>query len=184
MPTTRIPLEHTSLLARLVRAATRRAYGAPLQPYVAQTHHARVLLTTCLAEAGVATWRSLPADLRDLVVAAVATQVGCSWCMDFGAHLSDSHGVDRAKLKHLVVWRDSDVYSPIERRVLEYAEAMTATPPTVTDEMVRALRAELTDRQLVELTHLVCIENSRSRANSALGLTSQGFSDTGSVPAR
>lgn len=184
MPTTRIPLEHTAPLARLVRAVTRRAYGAPLQPYVAQTHHSRVLLTTCLAEAGVATWRSLPVDLRDLVVVAVAGQIGCSWCMDFGAYLSDSRGVDRAKREHLPTWRDSEVYSPLERRALEYAEAMTTTPPGVTDEMVHALRADLTDRQLVELTHLVCVENSRSRANAALGLSSQGFRDTCSVPAR
>jgi hypothetical protein len=32
--------------------------------------------------------------------------------------------------------RDSDLYTPLERRVLAYAEAMTATPPEVTDEMV------------------------------------------------
>lgn len=28
-----------------------------------------------------------------------------------------------------------DVFTPVERRVLEYAEAMTVTPPEVTDEM-------------------------------------------------
>jgi alkylhydroperoxidase family enzyme len=183
--TVRIPLDHTSLLARLIRAGTRRVFGAPLEPYVAQTHHPRVLLTTLLAETGVATWRSLPVDLRDLVVLAVAGQIGCTWCMDFGAYPSKAHSLDGgAKLQHLTAWRDSDVYSPTERRVLEYAEAMTATPPRVSDEMVRGLRTDRTDRQLIELTHLVCVENSRSRANVALGLTSQGFADTCSVPAR
>lgn len=103
----------------------------------------------------------------------------------FRAYLSKGHGLDGgAKLQHLSLWRDSDVYSPLERHALEYAEAMTATPPQVTDEMVTTLRADLTDRQLIELTHLVCVENSRSRANAALGLTSQGFADTCSVPAR
>ena len=43
--------------------------------------------------------------------------------------------------------------------MLEYAEAMTATPPTVTDEMVEALRADLDDAQLVELTEMIAVEN-------------------------
>lgn len=184
MSTARVPLDHSGPLPRLIRAGTRRVFGAPLQPYVAQTHHRRVLLTTLLSETGVATWRSLPVDLRDLVVAAVASQIGCSWCMDFGAYLSRTHGLASVKLEQLPAWRDSDVYSPLERLVLEYAEAMTATPPMVNDEMVRGLRARLSDRQLIELTYLVSVENGRSRSNAALGLTSQGFADTCSVPAR
>ena len=66
--------------------------------------------------------------------------------------------------------------------MLEYAEAMTATPPTVTDEMVEGLRAELDDAQLVELTEMISVENLRSRTNSALGLTSQGFKDQCDLP--
>jgi alkylhydroperoxidase family enzyme len=58
---------------------------------------------------------------------------------------------------------------------MEYTEAMTATPPQVTDEQVERLRADLTDEQLVELTAWVSLENYRSRTNAALGLTSQGF---------
>ena len=54
---------------------------------------------------------------------------------------------------------------------------MTATPPTVTDEMVAGLREELDDAQLVELTAMIAAENLFSRTNSALGLTSQGFKD-------
>jgi alkylhydroperoxidase family enzyme len=52
---------------------------------------------------------------------------------------------------------------------------MTATPPEVTDEMVAGLREDLDDAQLVELTEIISVENLRSRTNSALGLTSQGF---------
>jgi len=65
------------------------------------------------------------------------------------------------------------VYTDLERQVLGYAEAMTTTPLQVTDEVVAALRHELDDAALVELTVMVAVENSRSRSNSALGLTSQ-----------
>ena len=75
------------------------------------------------------------------------------------------------------MWRDSDVFEPLERDVLEYAEAMTATPPEVTDEMAEALRADLGNDAFVELTVMIAVENERSRTNSALGLTSQGFKD-------
>ena len=68
--------------------------------------------------------------------------------------------------------------------MLAYAEAMTATPPTVTDEMVETLRADLDDAQLVELTEMISVENLRSRTNSALGLTSQGFKAQCDLPPR
>ena len=38
-------------------------------------------------------------------------------------------------------WREADVFTPAERDVLELAEAMSATPPTVTDELVDRLQA-------------------------------------------
>ena len=81
------------------------------------------------------------------------------------------------KIKEVPRWRESEAFTPVERRVLEYAEAMTATPPTVTDAMADALRADLGVDGFLELTMMVAVENERSRFNSALGLTTQGFSD-------
>jgi AhpD family alkylhydroperoxidase len=138
-------------------------------------HHRRVLMSVLRFERSLEKWSSLDPDLKDLATAAVSAQIGCSWCMDFGYYLSRSRGMDRAKLEAIPEWRSSKAYSPLERKVLGYAEAMTATPPEVTDDMVRALREELTDEQLVELTEMISVENLRSRTNSALGLTSQGF---------
>jgi len=62
--------------------------------------------------------------------------------------------------------------------VLTYAAAMTATPPAVTDEMAQELRTDLGDDGLAELTMIVAVENQRSRFNAALGLSSQGFSES------
>jgi alkylhydroperoxidase family enzyme len=66
---------------------------------------------------------------------------------------------------------------------MAYAEAMTTTPLEVTDEMVAGLLQHLDEAQLVELTMMISVENSRSRFNSALGLTSQGFKDRCEIPA-
>ncbi len=68
--------------------------------------------------------------------------------------------------------------------MIAYAEACTATPPTVTDEMVAGLRSDLDDAQLVELTMMIAVENQRARFNTALGLASQGFADRCELPTR
>jgi AhpD family alkylhydroperoxidase len=120
-------------------------------------------------------WSRLDTGLKELATLAVASHIGCSWCMDYGYYLSRTHGMPIEKLEQVTSWRESTVYTPVERQVLEYAAAMTATPPTVTDEMVAALREVMDDAQLVELTAMIGAENLFSRTNIALGLSSQGF---------
>ena len=174
--TARVPLEHPgSLLARALNFWTRRSYGQEMEPMLALLHHRKVTTTVARFEMGVAKWSRLDTGLKELAQLSVASQIGCSWCMDFGYYLSRTNGMPVEKLEQVVAWRGSTVYTPLERKVLEYAEAMTVTPPTVTDEMVEGLRADLDDAQLVELTEMISVENLRSRTNSALGLTSQGF---------
>ena len=174
--TARVPLEHPgSLLARGLNFWTRRQYGQEMEPMLAMLHHRRVTTTVARFEMGIAKWKRLDTGLKELAQLSVASQIGCSWCMDFGYYLSRTNGMPVEKLEQVAEWRSSTVYTPLERKVLEYAEAMTATPPTVTDAMVEGLRADLDDAQLVELTEMISVENLRSRTNSALGLTSQGF---------
>lgn len=66
--------------------------------------------------------------------------------------------------------------------MIGYADAMTATPSTVTDEQVADLLARLGDAGLLELTYVVAQENLRSRMNTALGITAQGFSTGPACP--
>ena len=184
-PTARVPLDQPPTpLVRLLSAWSRRRYGQVLEPGLAMLHNRRVLWTMSRLELSVERWSTLDAGLKDLVNAVVAAQIGCSWCMDFGWYAARGHGLDPAKLEHLTDWRTAGVHTPLERAAIAYAEAMTSTPPEVTDEHVAALREHLTDEQLVELTAMISLENLRSRTNSALGLTSQGFKDHCEVPAR
>lgn len=172
-----------TLLYRLAEAYTRRAYGVVPDPLPAMAHNMRVLLTDLRFETSLARWKKLDPGLRNLAEMAAAVSIGCSWCVDFGYWESTRHGADPVKMHDVPRWRDSDVYTDLERQVMAYAEAVTATPPAVTDEMVAALRRQLDDAQLVELTMMVAVENVRSRFNSALGLTSQGFKDRCEIPA-
>lgn len=173
----RVPLTHRGPTARLLDWYARRTYGQELESMQALMHHRPVMWSIARFEGRVARWGRLDPDLKELACLAVAAQIGCSWCLDFGWYLSHTRGMSQDKLEQVMRWRGSTVYSPLERAVLEYAEAMTATPPVVTDAMVARLREDLDVAQLVELTEMASVENLRSRTNAALGLRSQGFSD-------
>jgi alkylhydroperoxidase family enzyme len=130
-------------------------------------------------------WHRLDHTLKDLAVTAAAARIGCAWCMDFGYwELTTNHDVPAEKIRAVPDRRDSGVFSELELLVVDYAEAMTATPPKVTDELVARLRGHLSEAQLVELTAIVAVENLRLRINSALGHTSQGFTDRRAIQAR
>jgi AhpD family alkylhydroperoxidase len=181
----RISLDPPKTLSyRIGTRFTRRRYGVTPDPVAAMGHNMKVGRSYALFELGVERWRTLDRGLKDLVVMAAAATIGCAWCLDFGYwEATMNHKVPAEKIRAVPNWRDSDVFTDLERLVLEYAEAMTGTPPTVTDEMVARLRTHLSEAELVELTAIVAVENLRSRINSALGLTAQGFKDRCEIPA-
>lgn len=180
----RISLDPPRMLAtRAVSWFSRRTYGADLDPSRAMGHHPSLLLTVGRFEQRIARWDALDPRLKHLAVMGAAHAIGCRWCTDFGYWLSATDGLSEDVLRDVPTWRTSDRFTPVERQVLAYAEAMCATPDEVTDEMVAALDSALGTRALVELTMMVAVENQRSRFNSALGLTSQGFADRCEVPA-
>ena len=86
------------------------------------------------------------------------------------------------KAREVPRWRESGAFTPLERDVLEYAEAMTETPPAVTDEMSGRLLDQLGAPALVELTAFIAAANMASRANVALGIEAQGFSAACGLP--
>jgi AhpD family alkylhydroperoxidase len=174
----RVPLaEPRSVFDRAVAWYCRRRFGQVLDNALVLMHHRKAMSAIFSFEKKVEKWDALDPDLKTLAQLATASVIGCSWCMDFGYYAAHSKGLDTSKLGEVPRWRESTAFTEQERRVLEYAEAMTATPPEVTDEMTEALRVDLGDEAFVELTMMIAVENERSRFNSALGLTSQGFKD-------
>ena len=163
-------------LTRLALRYTKRTYGQVPEPLEAWAHHGGVFWTWSLAELGAErSWRALPRPIASLVTLRAAAVIECPWCLDFGSLLARHSGVTEAQLRNLHRWPDSDDFDDRESLVLAYTDAMTATPMTVSDELLDELRAHFDEAQLVELTALVALENQRSRFNHALGITSQGF---------
>ncbi len=167
---------------RIAEWFIRRSFGEVLDPFRAMGHNMPAARAYSQLEQRVPHWRRLDVKIKDLADLAAAIMIGCPWCMDFGYWMLHGHGIPREKIEAVPHWRDSELFDPLERLVLEHAEAMTETPPTVHDELVKRLLDHLDEAQLVELTMIVCLENVRSRFNSAVGLTGQGFKDRCEVP--
>jgi alkylhydroperoxidase family enzyme len=84
-------------------------------------------------------------------------------------------GADEEKIRQVPTWRESSLFSDVERGALEYAERMTITGEKVTEELWTRLSSHFSESQMVELTAAVALENFRSKFNVPLGVEAQGF---------
>jgi AhpD family alkylhydroperoxidase len=114
---------------------------------------------------------------RALAELKAATTVRCEYCIDLGSQIARRWGLSDEELLALPTYRTAPCFSESDRLVLEYAAAMSRTPVEVSDELVDALRHHFSTAALVELTHVIALENLRARFNLALGIGSSGFSD-------
>ena len=113
-----------------------RQLGAVPEPVEVMWHNPKVALASPgVRRARSSAWDAADESLKSFAHMAVAAQVGCSWCLDIGYFQAQNQNLDLAKASQVPRWRESEVFTPLERDVLEYAEAMTNTPPTVTDEL-------------------------------------------------
>lgn len=180
-----VPLVETpkGVLRRYAWRYSRKEFGKVVDPVRAAAHHGGVLLAAGVMETAVARrWHTLDQHLRWLATHATAAAIGCSWCIDFGYYEGMRSGLDPQKVRAVPRWRESPVFDERERLVLEYAEAVNATPAGVDDELAQRLHRHFSDKEIVELTAWIALENYRSRFNAGLGLSSEGFADSCAVP--
>jgi alkylhydroperoxidase family enzyme len=174
---TRIPkAELTGIYGALVKRMSRKMLGDVAEPIEVAWHNRKVLNFSFAIGRKTQKWHACDENLKSFAHMAAVSLVGCSFCLDLGYFMAHNEGLDEAKAREVPRWRESDVFTPLERDVMEYAEAMTQTPPTVTDELSGRLLAQLGAAALVELTAFVALANLYSRTNTALGIESQGFS--------
>ncbi|MER6025251.1 carboxymuconolactone decarboxylase family protein [Streptomyces sp. NPDC001851] len=157
-------------------------FGVVPEPLEATWHNPDVALAAQEMGSRASAWNAADESLKSFVHMAVAAQVGCSWCLDINYFLAQNSNLDLTKASQVPRWRESDVFTPLERDVMEYAEAMTATPPTVSDELSARLLDRLGPAALVEITASIAFANFATRNNTALGVKTQGFSDACRIP--
>ena len=163
-------------LVRIAYRFARRRFGEVPEPFAVLAHHRKLFVASARHELAVQkATHVMPAELIELAVYRTAWTVGCSWCVDFGAMLMRLGDLDIDRLKEIGSYETSDKFSTDDRLVIAFSDSMTATPTTVTDEKVAELVERFGNAGVVELTYQIALENQRSRMNSALGITDQGF---------
>ena len=173
---TRIPrAELTGVYGAMVKRMSRKMLGDVADPAAVAWHNRKVLNFSFSVGRQAQKWDACDESLKSFAHMAVASLVGCTWCLDLGYFSAHNEGLDLDKAREVPRWRESDVFTPLERDVLEYAEAMTVTPPTVTDEMSAGLLGQLGAPAVVELTAFIALANLYTRTNTAFGIESQGF---------
>ena len=175
--TTRIPkAELTGIYGAMVRRMSRKMLGDVAEPVEVAWHNRKVLNFSFSIGRKAQKWDRCDENLKSFAHMAVASLVGCGFCLDLGYFQAHNQGLDVAKAREVPRWRESDVFTPLERDVMEYAEAMTRTPPTVTDGLSARLLEALGPAALVELTMFIALANLYTRSNTAIGIESQEFS--------
>jgi AhpD family alkylhydroperoxidase len=181
--TPRIPkAEITGVYGYLLRRFSRKMLGEVPEGAAVMWQNRPVLMSLMGLSRKVQKWDQLDANLKSFAHMAVAAQVGCSACLDYGYFQAHNEGLDVVKASEVPRWRESPVFTSLEREVMEYAEAMTETPPRVTDELSARLLEQLGAPAMVELAAVVGFANLSARGNTAMGIESQGFSKVCALP--
>lgn len=169
--------ELTGLQGSLLRAAVRKKLGKVPDSIGVMWNHPQVFKDMMRAGRRTEKWGRLDADLGSFAVMAAAAEIGCGACLDLNYFMAHHRGLSVEKAQQVPRWRESPVFTEVERRVMEYAEAMCRTPLEVTDEMSAGLLADLGPDGLIELTARVGFMNLAARSNIALGISSEHYAD-------
>jgi AhpD family alkylhydroperoxidase len=171
---------------RALKRLTGREPDRMLEPLELYAHLPGLLRAYGGLEQATARLHGLDRRIQALAELKAATLTHCEYCIDLGSQISRQWGLSDEELLALPTYRTSTLFSEREKLVLDYAVGMSRTPAEVPDDLFGALRTYFDDRQLIELTHVIALENLRGRFNLALGVGSAGFSEglVCAIPAR
>jgi len=131
---------------------------------------------------------SIDEKLKSLVEIRASQLNGCAFCVDMHVKQAKIAGERELRLYHVSIWRESNLFTPKERAALEWTEAVTKLGDHgVSDAVFEAVRKELSEKELTDLTFVLMVINGWNRASiafqavpgsqdEAYGLTAAGLS--------
>ncbi len=169
------PKKNPGLAGRIADWLTRRRVGRTMEPVRIAQHHPRFLFAMGGFEQALDGASALDERLRALVNVKAASVVNCSFCLDIGSSEARKQGVRVDELLALSDHARSDLFSARDKLALDYAAALSRSPAVLEADLMRRLRAEFSERELVELNYVIAWENFRARSNTGLGVGPAGF---------
>jgi AhpD family alkylhydroperoxidase len=115
---TRVPkAQITGIFGGLLKLMARKMLGAVPEGAEVMWHYPAVLKDMMGFGRKAERWDRLDRNLASLANMAAASLVGCSFCLDLHYFMVRNKGLDEAKAGEVPRWRDSAVFTPLERRV-------------------------------------------------------------------
>jgi alkylhydroperoxidase family enzyme len=90
----------------------------------------------------------------------------------FSQHCKASRdvGLTEDQIKAIPYWSIADCYSPVERAVLAYTDCLVLMGGRVPEEIFAALKAHLSDEEILELTYITATYEMHATMSRALRL--------------
>ena len=114
--------------------------------------------------------RKLDPKLRELGQMRAGWARGSQFVFSQHCKAARAYGVTEEQIAAIPHWQIATCYSPIERAVLAYTDALVLMGGRVADGIFDALKAELDDEQIVELSYIVAWYDMHAVTTKALRL--------------
>ncbi len=101
--------------------------------------------------------RLLPAQLRELAQTRAGWAVGSQFVYSQHCKSCRGVGVSEEKVEAIPSWQVSSAFTPVERAVLAYTDALSLAGGRVADGVFDELHAHLSDEQILELTYITSL---------------------------
>ena len=114
--------------------------------------------------------RKLDPKLRELAQTRVGWARGSQFVFSQHCKASRSVGLSSEKIAAVPAWQTAECFSPIERAVLAYTDALVYDGGRVADGIFATLKAHLSDEQILELTYITALYDMHAVITRALRL--------------
>ena len=114
--------------------------------------------------------RKLDPKLRELGQMLAGWARGSQFVFSQHCKAARAYGVSEARIAAIPHWQLADCYSAMERAVLAYTDALVLMGGRVADGIFDALKANLSDEMIVELTYIVAWYDMHAVTSKALRL--------------
>lgn len=114
--------------------------------------------------------RVLDPQLRELAQTRAGFARGSRFVYSQHCKSCRSVGVSESKIADLAKWQVSDAYTPLERAVLAYTDALVLEGGRVQDGVFTALKRGLSDEAILELTYITALYEMHAVMSRALRL--------------
>lgn len=114
--------------------------------------------------------RQLDPKLRELGQTRAGFARGSRFVFSQHCKASRSVGLSEEQIQAIPSWGVADCFSPLERAVLAYTDCLVLDGGRVPEDVFSALKAELSDAEILELTYVTCLYEMHATICRALRL--------------